>query len=106
MKQFIRKFEFTAPNDFIVRDAVETERRQIITAFLHSDNVIRQDSEQLFTFEPNEKYLLAEIVAPKTVKAIVEKNILTAPGRPGSVDKGEREERGVRLAISTAEKVK
>ena len=43
---------------------------------------------------------------PKVFDAKVEKNILTAPGRPGSVDKGEREERGVRLAISTKEKVK
>lgn len=105
LKKFIRKFEFTAPNNFTIKDAVEIERLQIITAFLHSDNVIRQDSKRLFTFEPNETNLSAEIVTPKTVKAIIEKNILTAPGRPGSVDKGEREERGVRLAISTTEKV-
>lgn len=105
VKRFIRKFEFAAPNNFTIKDAVETERLQTITAFLHSDNVIKKDSERLFTFEPNETYLSAEIVAPKTVKAVVEKNILTAPGRPGSVDKGEREERGARLAISTAEKV-
>jgi hypothetical protein len=105
VKRFIRKFEFTAPNSFTVKDAVETDRLQFITAFLHSDNVIRQDSERLFTFEPNETSLSAEIVAPKTVKAVIEKNILTAPGRPGSVDKGEREERGVRLAISSVKKV-
>ncbi|MGD9561241.1 MAG: hypothetical protein AB7W44_03045 [Pyrinomonadaceae bacterium] len=46
----------------------------------------------------------AEIVQlqnAKDFRAVVEKNILTALGRPGSVDKGEREERGVRLAIST-----
>lgn len=104
VKRFVRRFEFAAPNDFVVKDSVETDEPQTITAFLHSDNVIRRDSEQLFTFEPNGTSLAAEIVAPKTVRTIVEKNILTAPGRPGSVDKGEREERGVRLAISTAEK--
>ena len=104
VKRFVRKFEFNAPNSFIIKDAVETEQPQTITAFLHSDNVIRRDSEQSFTFEPNGTSLAAEIVAPKTVVTLVEKNILTAPRRPGSVDKGEREERGVRLVISTAEK--
>jgi hypothetical protein len=104
VKKFIRKFEFVAPSSFIIKDSVETDEPQTITAFLHSDNVIRRDSEQLFTFEPNGTSLAAEIVQPKTIKTLIEKNILTAPGRPGSVDKGEREERGVRLAISTAEK--
>jgi hypothetical protein len=36
-----------------------------------------------------------------TVKLNGDQLLLTAPGKPGSVDKGEREERGVRLAIST-----
>ncbi len=44
-------------------------------------------------------------MTPLAVETQIEKNILTAPGRPGSVDKGEREERGVRLAISTKEKI-
>lgn len=105
VKKFVRRFEFAAPDSFAVKDTVELERPQTITSFLHSDNLIKQLSERTFTFEPNGTSLLAEIVAPKTMKSVVEKNILTAPGRPGSVDKGEREERGVRLAISTAEKV-
>ena len=105
VKRFIREFEFTAPNNFVVKDAVITDRPQIITAYLHSDNAINKMSEKKFVFEPTGTSLSAEIVAPQTVKTTIEKNILTAPGKPGSVDKGEREERGVRLAISTAEKV-
>ncbi|MDQ3711482.1 MAG: DUF4962 domain-containing protein, partial [Acidobacteriota bacterium] len=105
VKRFIREFEFTAPNNFVVKDAVITARPQIITAYLHSDNAINKMSEKMFVFEPTGTSLSAEIVAPQTVKTTIEKNILTAPGKPGSVDKGEREERGVRLAISTAEKV-
>ena len=34
-------------------------------------------------------------------KAALEANALTAPGPPGSVDKGERQERGQKLSIST-----
>ncbi|MBA3633973.1 MAG: DUF4962 domain-containing protein [Acidobacteria bacterium] len=105
VKRFVRKFEFTAPDDFLVTDEVELNQPQIITSFLHADNEIKQLSGKTFLFEPNGTSLLTEIIAPKQLDAKIEKNILTAPGRPGSVDKGEREERGVRLAISTKEKM-
>jgi Domain of unknown function (DUF4962)/Heparinase II/III-like protein len=99
--QFTRQFDFTAPSDFVVTDSVKTAKPQIITAFLHSDNLIADKSKNTFEFEPNGTSLLAEIISPKNFESKIEKNILTAPGKPGSVDKGEREERGVRLAIST-----
>ena len=105
VKSFTRNFEFTAPNSFLVTDKIETNSPKTITSFLHSDNLINQISGGKFEFEPIGTSLLAEIIAPKVFDAIIEKNILTAPGKPGSVDKGEREERGVRLAISTKGKV-
>lgn len=106
VKKFVRQFEFTAPNAFTIEDSVELERPQIITSFLHSDNAINKSSDKMFVFEPGKTNLSVEIFAPKNFAAKSEKNILTAPGRPGSVDKGEREERGVRLAISTREPTK
>ncbi len=106
VKKFIRKFEFTAPDSFVITDDIETDKPKTITSFLHADNVINQISASSFSFEPNGTSLLSEIIAPKMFDSKIEKNILTAPGRPGSVDKGEREERGVRLAISTKEKVR
>lgn len=105
VRKFVRTFEFTAPNSFSVADSVETERPQTITSFLHADNLITKTSDGLFTFEPNGTNVTVAIDSPETFEINIEKNILTAPGRPGSVDKGEREERGVRLAISTREKV-
>lgn len=104
VQKFIREFEFTAPNHFTVRDSVETVQPRVITAFLHADNLITKQSDSSFIFEPNETSLFVEIDAPQDFETKVEKNILTAPGRPGSVDKGEKEERGVRLAISTKQK--
>lgn len=103
---FIRRFEFSAPGDFTITDEIKLERPQTITSFLHSDTLIEKKEGNIFTFEPGGTSLLAEIVAPANIEAKVEKNFLTAPGRPGSVDKGEREERGVRLAISTPKPVK
>ncbi len=105
VKKFVRRFEFTAPDVFIISDDVETDAPKTITSFLHADNAIVEKSKNAYEFEPGATSLAAEIIAPKNAETKIEKNILTAPGRPGSVDKGEREERGVRLAISTAEKV-
>ncbi len=68
---------------------------------------LSKNHKNTFEFEPNgEASLFAELIAPKQFNAKIEKNILTAPGKPGSVDKGEREERGVRLAISNKKPVK
>lgn len=101
VKKFIRKFEFTAPNSFVIEDEVETYKPNTIISYLHADNLIKQISKNNFEFEPNKTSLLVELISPKNFEAKIEKNILITPGRPGSVDKGEREERGVRLAVST-----
>jgi Domain of unknown function (DUF4962)/Heparinase II/III-like protein len=106
VKKFIRTFDFTVPNSFWVTDEIETDSPKTITSYLHSDNLINQLSANKFIFEPSGTSLLSEIIEPKIFDAKIEKNILTAPGKPGSVDKGEKEERGVRLAISTKSKVK
>ncbi len=45
--------------------------------------------------------MLIELSEPKELKTALEANALTAPGPPGSVDKGERQERGQKLSVST-----
>ena len=105
VKKFVRTFEFTAPGKFVVTDDVETNEPQIITAFLHADNLISKLGSDSFIFEPTGTNLLVKILEPSAFDARVEKNILIAPGKPGSVDKGESVERGVRLAVSTKEKI-
>ncbi len=99
VEKFDRRFTFVAPGEFFVEDDIETSRPRKIISYLHSDNEI-VNSGKGFEFEPGKPSLLVELIKPADLDAIIEKNILTAPGRPGSVDKGEREERGVRLAIS------
>lgn len=105
VKKFVRKFEFTAPNKFLITDTVETATPKIITSYLYADHLIEKTANGSFLFESPKTNLTVKILLPLAVETKIEKNILTAPGRPGSVDKGEREERGVRLAISTEEKI-
>ena len=105
--KFIRQFDFSAPFGFTILDDIKTNKPQTITSYLHADNKIVDSSNGKFIFEPEGKpSLLASIMNPAMFTTTIEENFLTAPGRPGSVDKGEREQRGVRLAISTKNKVK
>ena len=107
VEKFVRQFNFTAPGAFTISDDVETKTPQTITSYLHADDKIEESSNGKFVLEPGGKAsLLTTIEKPAMFTTMIEKNILTAPGRPGSVDKGEREERGVRLAVSTKQKVK
>ncbi len=107
VKKFTRQFEFSAPNSFTITDNAETLEPQIVTSYLHADRLIEKTGNNIFLFEPIENSgLFVNIRLPLSPVTAVEKNILTAPGKPGSVDKGEREERGVRLAVSTREKTK
>ena len=54
---------------------------------------------------PRRRVVTDEPVRTAYLESKTETNILTAPGKPGSVDKGEKEERGLRLNISTRQKV-
>ena len=102
---FLRRFEFTAPGEWLITDDIATAKPQIITSYLHSDTRIAAKGKNLFEFEPGGTSLIAEILSPANFDSKIEKNILIAPGKPGSVDKGEAEERGVRLAIATPKAV-
>ena len=102
---FTRKFEFKAPGEFLITDTIKTDRPQTITSFLHSDNSIVSTNGG-FDFERGGKpYLFAELVQPNVFDTVIGPNYLTAPGPPGNVDKGSREQRGVRLAISTKQQL-
>jgi hypothetical protein len=99
VEKFLRKLTFTSPGSFVVEDEIKTSKARKIVSYLHSDSEIVKRASG-FEFEPGEPSLFLELIEPSGLDAIIEKNVLTAPGRPGSVDKGEREERGVRLAMS------
>ena len=101
VEQFTRRFEFTAPGEFLIEDDVKTEKDSTVTAYLHADTNIVESEKNLFELQPDGTSLNVQILEPQDANLKVEKNLLITPGPPGNVDKGKREERGVRLAIST-----
>jgi hypothetical protein len=102
VKRFTRNFLFTAPGDFVVWDDVETGESRRITSLLHADEQIEQVGKNQFLLKNGDGALRATVVEPETVVAKIEANTVTSAGPPGSVDKGPKQERGARLAISTA----
>jgi Domain of unknown function (DUF4962)/Heparinase II/III-like protein len=101
VKRFTRNFLFTAPGDFVVWDDVETGEPRRITSLLHADVRIEQVGKNQFLLKNGDEALRAIIVEPETATATIEANTVTSAGPPGSVDKGPRQERGSRLAVST-----
>lgn len=105
VKKFERQFSFNAPGEFLIEDTIMTSSEQLFTSFLHSDTSI-VETNGVFLFESGKPSLLVEVAETRNFESAIGPNYLTAPGRPGSVDKGEREARGVKLAISTKKPAK
>jgi hypothetical protein len=101
LTKFERQFSFAAPGRFVIRDVLSAKEPQVFTSLLHADDEVEITGRRSFAVRAGGVELSAEVAAPDGAELKVEPNVLTAPGRPGSVDKGERQERGRRVAVST-----
>jgi hypothetical protein len=97
---FKREFRFDV-NGFIISDEIQTKQPRTFTTLLHSDDGLSQAGERQFVINAAGTRLRANIEMPVQSRNTIEPNDLTAPGPPGSVDKGERQVRGQRLSISS-----
>jgi hypothetical protein len=105
VKKFVREFVYQPDSGFTVSDEVETARPARLTFLLHADAQIEKLEGCLFRITAGQVKLLIDptIEAPNALQSAIEQNLLTAPGPPGAVDKGERQARGQKLLLSTAE---
>jgi hypothetical protein len=99
--RFSRSLEFNVRDGFVITDELETTAPRLFTALLHADESIERKGPNRFLIDAGSARLDVQIVQPERAATRIEENVLTAPGRPGSVDKGERQVRGQRLALST-----
>jgi Domain of unknown function (DUF4962)/Heparinase II/III-like protein len=109
VKNFVREFVYQPGSGFTVSDEVETTRPAVLTFVLHADEHIEKGQGSLFSITAGRLKLLIDptLDAPveqalQSIEAVIETNNVTAPGPPGAVDKGERQERGQKLLLSTA----
>ena len=82
-----------------VHDDIRAEKPHIYTVLLHADRSIAKDSKG-FLLHDGSGAMRVNVLAPPDYAANIEPNKVTAPGRPGSVDKGEVQVRGEKLEIS------
>lgn len=99
---FRRRFTFSPAKGFVITDDLTSKEARAFTSMLHADDKIEENSQNRFTIRAGESRMTVEIREPAAFSAKIEPNFLTSAGAPGSVDKGERQQRGERLAISTA----
>ncbi len=110
LKKFVREFAYKPGAGFTISDDVETTKPAVLTFLLHADNRIEKESGNRFRITAGRVKLLIDPKmdqangqpAAQQIQSAIEMNTLTAPGPPGAVDKGERQERGQKLLLSTS----
>lgn len=93
VESFIRTVEI-GKNKLTVADQVRLEAAATPSVLIHFDG------------DGPPAGLQIDVAEPKDAVKKLEPNMITGPGKPGSVDKGPHEQRGTRLEISTAKPVK
>lgn len=98
--RFRRTFEFDGRDGFTVSDDIQTEQPKPIQWFLHSD-VPLETRGGTFVLGGTSPSLVATVVSPAGARTSLEKTLLMAPGKPGSITSGTEEQRGYHLRLET-----
>lgn len=105
LTKFVRELVYRPGAGFTISDEVETAKPAVLTFVLHADDHIEKEDGCLFRIDAGGVKLLVDpiIDQPNTIQSAIQTNVVTAPGPPGAVDKGELQERGQKLLLSTPE---
>ena len=103
LKKFDRHFLYFAPDYFIVWDELETVKPSEFSFLLNTDREIKLNggSADLINRDAGLRVLR---IAPNDANSKVVPQMIQARGLPGSVDKGDAEQRGWQLQTTTATK--
>lgn len=100
VKKFDRNFLYVAPDYFIIWDELETVEPADFTFLLSADREIKLNGNIAELI--NEAAMLRVIRVAANSKVVSQ--MIQARGLPGSVDKGDSEQRGVQLQTVSIEK--
>jgi hypothetical protein len=100
LEEFTRELRLELPHTLVVKDHVRLKAPRAVQWYLHSDRA----------FEPTPGgarstvegvVLKVDLAKPECAKVTTGPTTLTAPGRPGSIEEGPKEERGYELRVET-----
>lgn len=96
LKKFDRHFLYVSPGYFLVWDEFETEKLAKFTFMLNADRDIKLENGIAEIINQNARLRVIRI-SPSAAESEVVPQQIQARGLPGSVDKGDAEQRGVQL---------
>ncbi|MBI4476197.1 MAG: heparinase II/III family protein [Acidobacteria bacterium] len=105
LRRFTRSFTFAAPATFVVEDDIEVERPTLIESYLHADTPISSSGND-FVIQQGGVQLRGQIASQTPLRTRAGETNLTSPGKPGSIEKGETDQRGYEIVIQTASPVR
>lgn len=106
LERFTRHFLFAAPDYFLVWDELQTKEPRRFTWLLNADRKIEQLAPSRFLIINEPAALFVERVAPANADVKIEPQMVIGQGKPGSVEKGEPDLRGLQLIARTTEKIR
>ena len=99
LRSFRREFKFDAPGRFWVHDRLETIEERSFEWFLHADRPFTSTGSG-FTSDLGGGLLVeGEVKRPSDARATARPTILMAPGQPGSIEQGRKDQRGFELVV-------
>ncbi len=106
LQKFDRHFLFVAPDYFVIWDELEASQPREYKFLLNADLEIKLPNQETAELINQTVGLRAIRIAPKTAKSMVAPQMLLARGRPGSIEDGKIEQRGVQLQTATEKTAK
>jgi hypothetical protein len=99
---FDRHFLYVAPDYFVIWDELAADTPRAYTWLLNAEERVVTETESSFALPNGDATLLVQLLLPEAPVVRVEPQMVTTQGRPGEVEKGRQEQRGVQLVESTA----
>lgn len=106
LKHYTRHLLLASPKQITVWDDIQSDVPHTFSELLHSDTTFTLSKAHHYYIAAGQTALSVSLTLPKHAALEIAPNIVTAPGRPGSVDKGEQQHRGDRLTGSTPNQTK
>jgi hypothetical protein len=106
LEKFLRRFSFDGKK-VTIDDEVRSAKPHVFTILLHADSDITARGRGEFVLHGLTGSMTARILEPAIgTTTVIEANAVRAPGPPGSVDQGNVQFRGKKLAIGTEARTK
>jgi len=97
---FTRELRFMPPMTLVVTDRVRLRAPKPVTWYLHADRPFELTAGG-FRVDVDGVALLGALQVPKCAKVATGPTMVMAPGKPGSIEEGTKEERGHEVRVET-----